>query len=37
MHYVIPNELTVGDWQAGLNTKISKLDRRNMRKAYPKP
>lgn len=36
MHYRIENELTVGDWEVGLNTKISMLDRRNMRKAYPK-
>lgn len=37
MHYPIANELTVGDWEVGVNTQISKLDRRNMRKAYPKP
>ncbi|WP_025110893.1 M12 family metallopeptidase [Pseudomonas sp. H1h] len=36
MHYEIPNELTLGNWEVGVNTKISKLDRRNMRKAYPK-
>jgi hypothetical protein len=37
MHYEIINDLTVGDWEVGFNTRISKLDRRNMRKAYPKP
>ncbi|WP_439879417.1 M12 family metallopeptidase [Pseudomonas prosekii] len=37
MHYVVPNELTFGDWEVPRNTRISKLDRRNMRKAYPKP
>lgn len=36
MHYSIPNEITLGDWEVGYNTRISKLDRRNMRKAYPK-
>jgi hypothetical protein len=36
MHYLIPNELTLGDWEVGVNTTISKLDRRNVRKAYPK-
>lgn len=37
MHYAIINELTEGDWEVGDNTRISKLDRRNMRRAYPKP
>jgi hypothetical protein len=37
MHYPVPNEITMGDWEVGINTRISKLDRRNMRKAYPKP
>ncbi|WP_123508098.1 M12 family metallopeptidase [Pseudomonas frederiksbergensis] len=37
MHYVVDNELTLGDWEVRRNTRISKLDRRNMRKAYPKP
>ena len=36
MHYVVTNELTIGDWEVLRNTRISKLDRRNMRKAYPK-
>lgn len=36
MHYDISNELTIGDFEIGINTKISKLDRRGMRKAYPK-
>lgn len=36
MHYPVPNEITLGDWEVGINTRISKLDRRNMRKAYPK-
>ena len=36
MHYAVPNELTTGDWEVGINTKISMLDRRVMRKAYPK-
>ncbi|MEN5311073.1 M12 family metallopeptidase [Pseudomonas koreensis] len=37
MHYPVPNEFTIGDWEVAPNTRISKLDRRNMRKAYPKP
>ena len=37
MHYEVPNELTTVDWQVGVNSRISKLDRRNIRKAYPKP
>lgn len=37
MHYKVINELTLGDWEVGDNSRISKLDRRNMRKAYPKP
>lgn len=36
MHYKIANELTLGDWEVGDNLRISKLDRRNMRRAYPK-
>ncbi|AWM90543.1 peptidase M12 [Pseudomonas sp. 31-12] len=36
MHYPVPNELTTEDWEVGINTKISMLDRRVMRKAYPK-
>lgn len=37
MHYVVENELTVGDFEVGINSKISMLDRRAMRKIYPKP
>ncbi|WP_347904406.1 M12 family metallopeptidase [Pseudomonas purpurea] len=36
MHYPIPTELTLGEWAVGTNTTISKLDRRLMRKIYPK-
>lgn len=36
MHYAIANELTTGDWFVNKNTKISKNDRRLMRKIYPK-
>ncbi|MDB6144503.1 MAG: hypothetical protein JWP80_3547 [Pseudomonas sp.] len=36
MHYPVPNEITVGDWEVGLNTEISEKDKAFMRKAYPK-
>jgi hypothetical protein len=36
MHYVIPNELTIGDWSVQKNKTISQNDRRLMRKIYPK-
>jgi len=37
MHYVVDNEVTTGDFEVGDNSKISMLDRRAMRKIYPKP
>ncbi len=37
MHYPVENELTAGDFEVGHNSKISMLDRRAMRKIYPKP
>jgi hypothetical protein len=36
MHYVVDNEVTLGDFEVGENSKISMLDRRAMRKIYPK-
>jgi hypothetical protein len=36
MHYPVPNTITIGDWEVGLNTMISDKDKAFMRKAYPK-
>jgi Astacin (Peptidase family M12A) len=36
MHYPVPNKITLGDWEVGLNTEISDKDKAFMRKAYPK-
>jgi serralysin len=35
MHYAVPNELTVGDWEIGWNTTLSELDKRHFRRLYP--
>lgn len=35
MHYPVPNEITLGDWEVGLNTAISEKDKAFMRRAYP--
>jgi serralysin len=35
MHYAIPNELTVGDWEVGWNKQLSSTDQQFMRKQYP--
>lgn len=35
MHYAVPNQLTVGDWEIGWNTDLSDLDKLFMRKQYP--
>lgn len=34
MHYAIPNELTVGDWEIGWNTMLSETDKIFMRGQY---
>lgn len=36
MHYAVPNELTVGDWEIGWNTMLSETDKAFMRSQYPK-
>lgn len=36
MHYSIPNTLTLGDWEVGLNARISEKDKEFMRRVYPK-
>jgi len=36
MHYPVPNTITIGDWEVGLNKMISDKDKAFMRKAYPK-
>lgn len=36
MHYPVPNELTVGDWEVGLNLTLSDKDKAFMRASYPK-
>ncbi|MNE55141.1 hypothetical protein D3C80_1499630 [compost metagenome] len=35
MHYPIPKELTLGDWEVGHNAEISEKDKALMRLAYP--
>lgn len=35
MHYQVPNEITLGDWEVGVNTTISEQDKINLRKIYP--
>ena len=35
MHYPIPKELTLGDWEVGHNAEISEKDKAFMRLAYP--
>ena len=35
MHYPIPNELTLGDWEVGINLTLSAQDKINTRKIYP--
>jgi len=34
MHYAVPNELTVGDWEIGWNTMLSETDKAFMRSQY---
>lgn len=34
MHYAVPNQLTVGDWEIGWNTNLSDLDKSFMRNQY---
>ncbi|WP_438283913.1 M12 family metallopeptidase [Pseudomonas alabamensis] len=36
MHYPVPQELTLGDWEVGINTRISEKDKQLMRLAYPR-
>lgn len=35
MHYGIPNELTMGDWETGINLTLSEQDKINISKIYP--
>ncbi len=35
MHYAVPNELTIGDWEIGWNTALSPTDRAFMGRIYP--
>ena len=37
MHYAIPNELTIGDWESSWNTGFSDTDKQFIREAYPFP
>lgn len=34
MHYAVPNELTIGDWEVGWNTSLSPADIELMKKLY---
>ncbi|MGV8917543.1 MAG: M12 family metallopeptidase [Pseudomonas sp.] len=36
MHYPVPNDQTIGDWEIGINSRISAKDQAFMRLAYPK-
>lgn len=36
MHYPVPNELTIGDWEVGHNLALSELDKALVRSMYPK-
>jgi hypothetical protein len=36
MHYPVPNELTVGDWEVGWNSQLSEGDEEMVRRIYPK-
>ncbi|MBA1201325.1 peptidase M12 [Pseudomonas capeferrum] len=36
MHYPVPQELTLGDWEIGVNDRISDKDKAFMRLAYPR-
>ncbi|MEM7533227.1 MAG: Tolloid-like protein 1 [Chloroflexota bacterium] len=37
MQYPIPNELTIGDFEIGLNTELSEMDMQFISRVYPKP